>query len=189
MWLFFKNILVGFIRVVQPSPELSVEDSNNTGALQAVVGGGALSRLKSVRQPLDFIPRAQILWRTPRLQIQDLQVCSVWKVDIHPGGIEILLNGGPRASARLDDLSLSCQDRQQSERNHLIDIHVSLHSLQAPTKKRDYRSVRKKETATWSSGGLLLASCMAGIQEVLMGFICIGYMPFSTSPFCLLAIF
>lgn len=107
------------------------------------------------------------------------------EVDIHPGGIELLLNGGPRASAGLDDLSIGCQDRQQSERNHLIGVHVLLDSLQ----KKDYRSVRKKETAAWSSGGLLLTSCVAEIQAVSMGFICIGYMPPSAPPCCLLAVF
>lgn len=43
--------------------QLSVQNTNHSGALQAVGGSAALALLEAVRQSLDVIPRAEILQR------------------------------------------------------------------------------------------------------------------------------
>lgn len=48
---------------MQYSQQLSVENTNDSGALQAVGGGAALALLEAVRQFLDIIPCAEILQR------------------------------------------------------------------------------------------------------------------------------
>lgn len=45
------------------SQQLLVEDTNDSGALQAVGGGAALALLEGVRKPLDVVPLAKILQR------------------------------------------------------------------------------------------------------------------------------
>lgn len=51
-----------------------------------------------------------------------VECCPVWNLC---GSIKLLLNGRPRASPRLDDLSAGRQARQRSERKHLNGVHVS----------------------------------------------------------------
>lgn len=48
---------------LQHSQQLSVEDADDSGALQAVGGSAALALLEAVRQSLDVIPCAEILQR------------------------------------------------------------------------------------------------------------------------------
>lgn len=148
MFFAFLLTLLGLIGGMSGgSPELSVEDSNNPEALQAVAGGGALPRLESVGQPLDFIPCAQILGvgggdTGVSTRIYPLRARSLWRVNTHPGGIKAVLNGGPRASARLDDLSLGRQRRQQDQRKQPNGVHVSFTACRHRPKEE-----KKKETA------------------------------------------
>lgn len=48
---------------MQYSQQLSVENADDSGALQAVGGSAALALLEAVRQSLDVIPCAEILQR------------------------------------------------------------------------------------------------------------------------------
>lgn len=48
----------------------------------------------------------------------------------YPGSIKVLLDGRLGASSGLDDLSVGCQDGQQSEGKHLEGVHLFLYNLQ-----------------------------------------------------------
>lgn len=48
----------------------------------------------------------------------------VKRCNIHPGGIKVGLNIGLGTFAELQDLSVCCKDRQQSQGNHLDGLHL-----------------------------------------------------------------
>lgn len=53
---------------MQDSQQLLVQDSNDSGALQAVGGSAALALLESVWQSLDVVPFTKILQRQKRAE-------------------------------------------------------------------------------------------------------------------------
>lgn len=49
---------------------------------------------------------------------------------LYPGSIKVLLDSRLGASSGLDDLSVGCQDGQQSDGKHLEGVHLFLYTLQ-----------------------------------------------------------
>lgn len=61
----------------------------------------------------------------------------------HPGGIKVGLNSGFGAFAEPQNLSAGCQDRQQSQGNHLQGLH--LQDLQRTKERTLKRSALHQE--------------------------------------------
>lgn len=70
---------------------------------------------------------------------------SLSLLSFYPGSIEVLLDSWLGASSWLDDLSIGCQDGQQSEGKHLEGVHLFLHNLQVTQIFTELRKLKQQE--------------------------------------------
>lgn len=115
------------------SQQLPVEDSDDTWGLQAVGGSAALTLLESSWELLDLIPLTNILQaEKPSVstfffatQLLHDVYRTLRKLGIHPGGIKVSLYSRLGTFAKPQDLSAGCENRQQSQGNHLHGLHLT----------------------------------------------------------------